>query len=208
MYSFKPSPHPHRGFTLIEVLLAVAILSIVALVVTATFASTIRVLEAGEEEGGFDRTARVSLSRLAHELSMGGAYPSFPWLGKNGVMNNAPSDLVAFVTTDPTLSGALGADGVPVRLVYARQDDRLVRFSTHHLYGVSAASFYQDEVAEGVRGFNVRYYDGKSRQWVDEWDSQVTKSPPQAVMVEVSLGNSGQEARNFTEWVLIPSSTP
>ena len=59
-----------------------------------------------------------------------------------------------------------------VRIVYTREGDRLLRFARRNLYGLTDESIEQVELATKVKGFNVRYYDGKSNLWLDEWDGR------------------------------------
>jgi type II secretion system protein J len=58
-----------RGFTLLELLLAVALLAIVAATVYASFRATTSAIDRSRQQGASAQAARVILSRLADELT-------------------------------------------------------------------------------------------------------------------------------------------
>jgi len=58
-----------RGFTLLELLLAVALLAIIAATVYASFRATVSAIDRSTQEGAPAQAARVILSRLADELT-------------------------------------------------------------------------------------------------------------------------------------------
>jgi general secretion pathway protein J len=74
-----------------------------------------------------------------------------------------------------------------VRIVYTREGDRLLRFVRRNLYGLTDESVEQVELAAKVKGFNVRYYDGKSKLWVDEWDGRGRTGTPKALLIELTV---------------------
>ena len=59
-----------RGFTLIEVMVAVSILAIVTTLTWASFKQTFNTKSAIEAQAGRYRTVRLALERMARELSM------------------------------------------------------------------------------------------------------------------------------------------
>jgi prepilin-type N-terminal cleavage/methylation domain-containing protein len=197
----RPTSGEH-GFTLTEVLIAVAILATVATMVSTSFSSTFRLMEAVELEGDIDHMARSSLSLIAGEL-LSGQPPASLWLGRNGNEEGTPSDILAFVTANhvPALPDAPESD--LTRVTYARQGSRLVRYAARSLYTNSLDAVDQEEVASGVAGFNVRYYSGVADVWIDEWD-QTLKKLPKAVLIELTLVNPRNERKSYTEWVPIP----
>ncbi|TKB82257.1 MAG: prepilin-type N-terminal cleavage/methylation domain-containing protein [Nitrospira sp.] len=191
-----------RGFTLTEVLIAVAILATIATMVSTSFSSTFRLMEAIESEGDLDHMARSSLIVIANEL-ISGQPPASMWLGRNGNEDGMPSDILAFVTASHVRSSPNAPESDLTRVTYARQSSRLMRYAVRNLYTTSLDAVDQAEIAVGVVGFNVRYYSGTTQLWSDEWD-QTLKKLPHAVLIELTLTNPKNEAKTFIEWIPIP----
>ena len=204
MFGWIHSDDRDSGFTLIELILAVAILATVATLVFAAFSSTFMTLEALREEGGRYHQARISLALIADELLSGYLQPDHPWTGRNGEIGGQPADLLAFVSAGHRRHRANVPETDVFRVLYAREGSRLVRLSTRNLYGVSAAAVDQSELVQEVSGFNLRYYDPALEAWVDEWNGRTRKALPAAVMIELTLTNVRNESQTFTEWVTIP----
>jgi general secretion pathway protein J len=91
-----------------------------------------------------------------------------------------------------------------VRIVYTREQDRVLRFMRRNIYGVTDESIDQFELAKLVKAFNVRYFDSQANVWVDEWDGRTRTSPPSAVLIELTLTQEGEEdPRTVRQWVAI-----
>jgi type II secretion system protein J len=199
--------HGEGGFTLFELLIAVAILSMLVTVVSLSFSSTFRIVEAVEEDQGRAHLARLSLSRMAEELTMARKQASSPWIGRNGTQNGQPSDFVTFVFSGHISARANAPETDLSRVLYALEGTRLLRFARPNLYAVPLPVIEQVEMARGVVGLNIRYYDQQQSAWMDEWDGRVRSTLPPAVMIELTLSNARGEPRTFTEWVTIPVQT-
>ncbi|MEP6600561.1 MAG: type II secretion system protein GspJ [Nitrospirota bacterium] len=206
--SFWTPANREDGFTLIEVLVAVAILAVLASLVSLTFSSTFRILHATEDAHGREHQARTCLTLITEDLMMARLHGRFPWNTRNAERDGQPSDLLAFVSASHVRYRPNVPEADLTRVLYTREGDRLARFSLRNLYGVLPAALERVDVATGVVAFNVRYYDGVSSVWVDEWDGQSRKTLPRAVMIELTLLNSRQEARTFVEWAVIPAQSP
>jgi type II secretion system protein J len=192
------------GFPLLEVLIAVAILVALAPLVSVSFSSTFRILEIVRGDQGRSHLARLCLSLIADELVMARRQPTAPWVGRNAEQDGQPSDLLGFVSASHVHNRPDAPEGDQVRVLYAREGNRLLRFAVRNLYGMTLETVEQSELATGVVAFNVRYYDGAALVWVDDWDGQIRSSLPGGVMIELTLNNARNEPRIFTEWVSIP----
>ena len=206
--SFLSRSHPHEdGFTLIEVLLTVATLAIVTTLVALTFSTTFGILQTMEQEHGPEHQARICLMLIREDLMMARLQKRFPWSTRNGEHDGQPADLLAFVSASHVRYRDNAPEADLTRVLYTRDGDRLTRFSLRNLYGVLPGSLERVDLATGVVAFNVRYYDGTSSVWVDEWDGQSKKGLPRAVMIELTLLNSRNEPRTFLDWAMIPSQS-
>lgn len=191
-----------RGFTLPEVLIAVAILATIAMMVSTSFSSTFRLMEAIESQGDLDHQARGCLNLIAHDL-LSGQPPAALWIGRNGNEVGTPSDILAFVTATHIPSAPNAQESDLTRVTYAREGSRLMRYAARSLFTNSLDAIDREEIAEGVVGFNVRYYSGPTELWLDDWD-QTLKKLPKAVLIELTLVNSHNVQKSYTEWVPIP----
>lgn len=218
MPSRNPNPHPDRslaqdagirtrregGFTLIELLVAVAILATLVTLVSLSFSSTFTILEAVNEEQGRSHQARLCLSRIADELIMARRQATSPWIGRNGDQNGQPSDFLTFVSTSHVRNRANAPETDLTRVLYAREGTRLLRFARPNLYGLPQPVAEQVELAQGVVGFNLRYYDRVLSAWVDEWDGRNRNELPTAIMIELTFDHARNKPHTFTEWVTLP----
>jgi general secretion pathway protein J len=203
-HASRVTHHDSRGFTLIEVLMAVTILSTLATLVYLSFTGTLRILEVVQEDGGRVRMARISLGLMAQELAMGRFQPSVPWIGRNADQEGRAADMLVLASTSHVRYRSNAPEADLIRVAYIREGDRLLRFSVRSLYDVTMDSIEQIELASGVLAFNVRYFDPVLLAWVDEWDGQTRTTLPTAVMIELTLENARKEAQVYREWVMIP----
>ncbi|MDE3118635.1 MAG: prepilin-type N-terminal cleavage/methylation domain-containing protein [Nitrospirota bacterium] len=221
MPSWSPNRHPdwgpdrgagirtrgEGGFTLIELLVAVATLATLVTLVSLSFSSTFMILEVVDEEQGRVHQARLCLSRIADELIMARRQATSPWIGRNGDQNGQPSDFLTFVSTSHMRNRANALETDLTRVLYAQEGTRLLRFARPNLYELPHPLIEQVELAQGVIGFNLRYYDRALSAWVDEWDGRTRSELPTAIMIELILGHARNEPRTFTEWVTLPGQT-
>jgi general secretion pathway protein J len=193
----------NAGLTLLEVLLALAILGTIFALLAVAFAGTVRLLEAGEGRNPTPHVARAALSLLAQELSAGRNSMVFPWMGRDRLEDGWPADRLAFVSAAHTPAHAPVPAGDITRLLYVREGSRLVRYAMSNLQSVAPESIEPAELATGVVGFNLRYYDGRRKQWVDEWNGRERTSTPTAILIELTLQAGGREPATYAEWVAI-----
>lgn len=190
------------GFTLVEVLIAIALLATVSAMVFGSLLTTTRLVEAGRDRAAQEQTIRRVLRVMADEISLSTYDKPFPWAGINGMLEGQPADTLAFLAMS---DGTGGVTSETIRVVYTRDGDRLMRFAKKNLYGLTDESLDQLELADRVKGFNVRYFDGQSRLWIDEWPA-ATKSP-KALLLEVTFQQSDEPPWTVREWVMIGASS-
>lgn len=205
--SSRRSCNGQGGFTLIEVLLAVAILATISALVFASLSSSLKLIEMVRETASAEQIVRSTLRVIADELSVGYSTPSSPWLGLNGQQSGLPADTVVFFSTSQAWMSQAARETELVRVVYAREGNRLLRIARRNPYGMTDESVDQLELADKVIGFNVRYYDSLARVWVDEWDGRGgMKTQPKAVLIELTYQQGEGEPRTFREWVTVGGS--
>ena len=196
---------PEGGFTLIEVLLAVSLVAMMATLVFGSLYVTTSAIDAARANSANEQIVRSTLRVMTDELSVGVNRPISPWMGINGQLSGQPADSVAFLTMGQFRGTESAKDSELVRIVYTREGDRLLRFVRRNLYGLTDESIEQVELANKVKGFNVRYYDSKSNLWLDEWDGRA-RGNPKALLIELTLLQENAELQTLRQWVAVGAS--
>lgn len=210
MSSMNPRPHPESGFTLLEVLLAVAILAMVSALVSVSFATTFRVRDRALEDAGREHLARNALRLMADELVLGRTLLKFRWTGVNADQDGRPADLLAFSTSAQSRVQPNIAESDVSHVAYTRQKDRLVRYSLRNPYAQTVEAVDRTEIADGVLGFNVRYFDRRQFLWFDQW-GEGPAMMPSGVLIELTMAGPQQSPRTYTAWIstaLLASAKP
>lgn len=195
-----------QGFTLIEVLLAVSLVAMMATLVFGSLYLTTSVIDSARSSSANEQIVRSTFRVMTDELSVGESNEAGPWMGINGQQDGLPADSVAFLTMGQFRGTESAKDTELVRIVYTREGDRLLRFVRRNLYGLTDESVELVELANKVKGFNVRYYDSKSKLWVDEWDGRARSDSPKALLIELTLLQEKAEPLTVRQWVSVGAS--
>jgi general secretion pathway protein J len=205
--SFRRPPRLEGGFTLVEVLLAVALVAMMAALVFGSLFVTTSAIDAARANSVNEQMIRSTLRVMIDELSLGKNSPNGPWMGINGQLDGQPADTIAFLTMGQFRGAESTKDTELVRIVYTREGDRLLRYIRRNLYGLTDESVGQIELANKVKAFNIRYYDDKNRLWVDEWDGRGRlQSVPKAILIELTLLQENAELQTIRQWVTVGAS--
>ena len=208
--------HNNSGFTLIEILVSLSIVTIVTGLLYGTFRSTINTAEAVEKETDTYRIARIVFYQITKDVSMfyqtapatsvAGLTPVFGTMqlvGENKTRfieeSNYPDDTLAFMSLSvpPVLQGFSVASQAEIS--YALTEESLIRNTKFMDKSV------KDEVGESALGLNIRYYDDTKKEWIDDWDPRVTRGIPLAMEITLILkGDSPKQVKTFRTTVGIP----
>jgi general secretion pathway protein J len=206
-----------RGFTLMEVMVAVAITALMGTIVAMAFQTGFRAKEVVEGEAEHYRMVRVALNRMAREI--GSAFVSDRYDPKRyRDSNDRPTNFVGerdrllFATfahqrlyTDSkesdqavveyfmetsTEKGAKGRQDLK-RRVNPNIGERMDRGGT------------TDVLFEGVKKLEFEYWDSERKQWESEWDTRRPEHksflPTRVRISVVALDENGKEARYSTQ---------
>lgn len=205
------SARDRLGFTLVEVMIAVAITALIGVMVMGAFQRTYAAKELTEAQEERFGSARVTLTRLARELSQ--AFLSdhydrkrFPrespvlFRGKDG---GARDDLLFATMSHERLSrDAKESDQATVEYTVEPDPERQGETA---LFRREKAHFDEDPerggakaiVCEHVSTFDVQYWDWKKQEWAREWASnglEHTNVLPTRVKVRLGVkGTDGKE---------------
>lgn len=202
----------YSGFTLLEVLVASAIMSLVLAALYGVFSQTFKSKQLAEDRAERARTARIALLRLGEDLQS--ALPpstgAARFTSETRLAQDFPDDTLSFVTlTRATLTNR-AAEGDLSEVGYALELDpvnpvhkqlvRRVRFA------LAPAGNSADERAPLlflVQGLQFRFFDG--RGWRKEWRPEATQGQlPQAVEATLYMADSRGEVARFSMVIDLP----
>jgi len=192
----------NHGFTLIEVVVAVALLSLILSSVYGIFSTISTTEKRLQSESELYHQARVIFDRVGRELS--GSYLSTS-NERSTFSASDDSDTVphlSFTSTSAIIQGA--APSGLVRLRYELETERnkqvgKLKRSAVELFAPEDRLNFQ-RLSSQVKELNWRFYDGS--EWQEEWDSQQSNSLPQAVEMSMVLMNNDHEISVMTAFDL------
>ena len=207
-----------KGFTLLEVLVASTLLSMVLAIVYGVFSQTLTSTQRAEEQSAQSRAARIVLLRIGDDLQA--SFPFAPdhsrFVGKTSRGQQFPDAFLSFVSLSglPLTSGSPAGDWYEIeyelvpdpRAASARQLVRRARFAPTTPDSTSSRATTAGRASEGetlplltgVQGLRLRFFDG--RAWHDEWGKEQTSAKlPRAVEVELYLVRKKTGARHQEE---------
>jgi general secretion pathway protein J len=204
----RPRLDSEDAFTLVEVLLATALVAVTAAMVFGSLHLSLSAIDGARRAAAREQVLRSTLRIMSEELSTAVSTSIGPMMGINANQEGQPADTLAFNTLGQFRGGDSVQESEMVRIVYTRENDRLLRFIRRNIYGVTDESLDQFELAKPVRGFNLRYFDPQANAWLDEWDGRSRTAPPAAILIELTLTQDGmqdspEELRTFRQWVAI-----
>jgi prepilin-type N-terminal cleavage/methylation domain-containing protein len=186
------------GFTLMEILLAVAILSIVITAVYNTWSAALNGWRRGTDASEVFQRERVVMDVLS-ELTQSAVFfaASAPLYTVVGAKNPGLGDSVSFVTaSDAFLPPSEATDAGMRRVTISVEEDQYRRT---YLAIVNQPALRPDDASAGplqahvvsmdVSGFFVRYLDPRDGTWNDKWEE--TSIPPLAMEYTVVFGHEG-----------------
>lgn len=200
----------NNGFTLMEVLIAIAILAIVLSTVYESFVQTRKAI--GKTEASIEelRGVRAAFSRIMQDISMAFLVKdndSTFFTGKDDYSEGYPSDSIDFTSYGNRIRNkdAKESDQAEIGYYLKRGNEggavlmKRIKKRIDASPGYGGDSF---EITEDIVGINFRYLDNDS--WVDSWDSSVNKTIPQAVEITIIVKDSSGNEKTFKSIAEIP----
>lgn len=189
-----------RGMTLIEVLVAIAIIVVMGAVTYEVLASSVDMRDALASKDETTRSARVTLGRLRRELQL--AYLTANTQAINtyetvfvGLDDNPDRLYFATLAHQRLYRDSRESDQTEITVWAEPSGDEIGGYTLYH----REAPRIDEEPGEGgviyplayhVRTFNVRFLNGQTGEWVDEWDTRSVDTPnrlPRAVRIGLVL---------------------
>jgi general secretion pathway protein J len=175
-----------RGFTLIEILVAVAIFAIVGMLAFGGYSELMRHSERLRESAARTRTIQTAVHRLAQDFASLEPRPVRAQLGDNvepALVADARNDRIA----EFTHSGWSNPAGVPrstlQRVSYTLEDDRLTRNYWVMLDRTLATEPVRTVLLDGVKSVKLRFMTGQ-RRFTEQWPAlDARRAGPDAARV-------------------------
>jgi general secretion pathway protein J len=205
------------GFTLMEVMVAVAITALMGTVVAMAFQTGFRAKETVEADAEHYRMVRSALNRMAREI--GAAYVSDRYDARRfRDQNDRPTNFIgerdrllftsfahqrlyrdAKESDQVVLEYSLQTSTAP----QARGRQDLVRRADPNVGDRMDRGGTEDVLFEGVRSVQFAYWDSERKEWLDEWDTRRPERksvlPTRVRVTLVALDETGREAAYTTQ---------
>ena len=191
----RPAPRTDaRGFTLLEIVLAVSILAVVVLLATASLRIGLRAWEAGQRRVSLQQENRALVELITEVLA--GALPYQGRIGQNPeriVLFEGEPDEVRFVTSAPPL--ALDAPAAPFHaVVLGRKGEGALRLVERLVPAEEPFAAGPEHVlSRSIARFNLTYRD-EDGVWQDRWDGREAGGLPTAVRFELAVTGMARTA--------------
>jgi type II secretion system protein J len=190
-------PKADRGFTLVELMLAILILAIMMSIVYGVVVSTVSAARRVEEITASSEVGPAILTRIRADLESAflpkdGEF----FLGGKRAGGGSDRDRLDFISSEV----AYGAENdveeprfhcineVGYQVLDSRKDPNagvLYRREDFFIDADPLKGGHLTEMYDRVRSLSFRYYDGE--EWKPEWSSKVKKGLPKAVEIELKI---------------------
>jgi general secretion pathway protein J len=178
-----------RGFTLVEVILAVSIVAVIVLLATASLRVGLRAWETGQRRADLQQESRALVDLVTESLA-----GAFPYQGRVGlspdrvVLFEGEAEEVRFVTNAPPLT--LDAPAAPFHaVILGRKDKSGLRIVERLVPAEEPFGPGPERVlSESVTRFTLAYRD-EGGEWQEKWIGREAGGLPTAIRLELTIGS-------------------
>ena len=209
--------HTRQGFTLLEVMIAVAITALMGAMVSMAFQTSFNAKEVVEGEADHYRMLRAAMNRMTREISsafVSDRYDSARFRDQNDRPTNfiGESDKLTLATFahQRLYTDAKESDQAIVEYSVQTSTEKgangrmdLVRRENPNVGDRMDRGGTTDVLFEGVKKLEFSYWDSTRSEWADEWDTRRTEQkailPTRVRITLVALDENGKEVRYTTQ---------
>jgi len=213
-----------KGFTLLEVLLAITVLGVVVAMLSLSLSGTLKVIEATENQEEMYHQAQTTLRRITEDLAAAVQTKERVFIGKKIETESQRTDSIAFASLSHlVLNPEKQKPGVAI-IRYQLQADtedtrrlRLLRSDTLLLPGVDYSKPEVEDrsflLADNLRSLRFKYFDQQGQEF-DTWEGAADAAGQQGVpplpaavhcTMEIWVDPDKEMVQAFSTGVLIPA---
>ena len=197
-----------RGFTLIEILIAIFILGLVLATVYASYSGILKTSHQMEEEGNIYKMARTSMDRMIKDLSsLQSSSGSFDFHAGEKTLSNREFYSLSFWSASHLAFGENEGTGRPAAISYYVQEDEGGNSFSLWRSDVSGAKPSPGKsissgflICKNIDSWNLRFYDSTGNE-LESWDSlsltEQKDKAPVAVKIELALVNLNDKEKPY-----------
>ena len=210
-----PTRRAPRGFTLIEMMLAIGVLALILAMLASSFSTIAHTKVHAEGRLMVDREGRALLWQLTKELRNAVQTPytasNVALFGNGHMGNGAPIDTITLSTFSgghrKALTGLTPETIVTYNLTANpnQQGWYLLQRSQQSGLLTSTVSPQTTTLADNILSLHFRYFDGQ--KWGESWESSSLpqgRQLPVAVAIQIRMGAPGGRVMDFATQVTVP----
>ena len=218
--SFAQGRNDNHGFTLIEVLISVALISLVMVLIWQTTSQSLSAKKKIETRQEFYHFARIAMDKMTQDLSMAFLMSGNSHLGQQQgsplmktVFDGAAEELTfASLSHLRLFQGARESEAAEIGFKIERDpEDRdnsiLLRRESKWVDDKPEDGGVWVPVAHKIREFKLEYYDGDKFDWKSSWNSESSERGrlPRAVKLTLTFEHPADPEKElpFTTTVLV-----
>ena len=185
----------NRAFTLLELLVAMTMMSIIAASLYASLSIGFKARDSSENTLEARRSARIVMDLLKQEIisslpPKGILAGKFEGTNGHDDSGNESDSLVFYSAAYNPADDEIAGDIIKVQIGLATIEESdvhtLVRGTTKNLLSPKSLEPYEEILCRDIRSLNLRYFDGYD--WQDEWDSSShDDNLPEAVEINIVI---------------------
>ena len=209
--------HDSRGFTLLEVLIAIFIVGIALTTIYAAYSGTLTVIKELDDDSRAYQMARITLDRMSRDLSSLQRFGDvFVLQSERSRIGNNEFGSLAFWSAAHLTFEEDGPSGLPASIAYFVKEGKGGGFSLwrNDVAGAKPSIEWKTDkgliICQSLQGINLKFYDEGGRDY-DSWDTAYSSEsqkgkPPALVQIELILTNArdAEKPYKFVTRVFLP----
>lgn len=195
-----------KGFTLLEIVLAIALSSIVLLAVYFTYFGVNQSIDAASEGQEALETGRILMELIKQDIRGMAPPPKYPLIAViDDIEDEEPSHRINFITTSAMGANPFGLSEVGYFIYKTPEGEKyFIRRESTEIKEELGEEGVDFELSRIVTSFKLSFFDGAD--WVEEWNSRSAGKMPKQVRIEITVMDERGETREFVSDESIPSA--
>jgi prepilin-type N-terminal cleavage/methylation domain-containing protein len=198
-----------KGFTLVEIMIAILILGLVLSTVYVAYSSTMKIVRDIEYESNLYKIARTAMDRMIKDLSsLQLASGSFDLRAEKKTLSNREFYVLSFWSASHLAFGENESEGRPAAIsYYVTEDEGQGIFSLWRSDLAGAKPSLQKNISGGfvvcqnIASWSLRFYDSAGTE-LESWDSSSLSAEqkgkaPVAVKIQLALVNINDKEKPY-----------